>query len=199
MEGLRDTWMKEEHALPTKGSVAHLLQGIFLFHLVNYKPLTYNNVYVYPWWGEVIGWCLALSSMLCIPVSLLYKLVRAKGTLREVKLPQTPQNWRSYGAWEEFCDHFNVSLVFATALGSPDHSCVGAPSPRVHGPWHEVADFTLPWLWWQQGHHLWECYVSSSPSTPSPPTTARLEAPPPSHTALSNDSSALSDPLQRLV
>lgn len=63
------------------------LQGIFLFHLVNYKPLTYNNVYVYPWWGEVIGWCLALSSMLCIPVSLLYKLVRAKGTFREVKVP----------------------------------------------------------------------------------------------------------------
>uniref|UniRef100_A0A3Q2CZ19 Transporter n=1 Tax=Cyprinodon variegatus TaxID=28743 RepID=A0A3Q2CZ19_CYPVA len=57
--------------------------GIFLFHLVNYKPLTYNNVYVYPWWGEAIGWCLALSSMLCIPVSLLYKLFRAKGTFRE--------------------------------------------------------------------------------------------------------------------
>ncbi|XP_056131140.1 sodium- and chloride-dependent creatine transporter 1 isoform X2 [Lampris incognitus] len=57
--------------------------GIFLFHLVNYKPLTYNNVYVYPWWGEVIGWCLALSSMLCIPVSLIYKLFRAKGTFRE--------------------------------------------------------------------------------------------------------------------
>lgn len=59
-------------------------QGIFLFHLVNYKPLTYNTVYVYPWWGEVIGWCLALSSMLCIPISLLYKLFRAKGTFREV-------------------------------------------------------------------------------------------------------------------
>eukprot|EP00064_Thunnus_orientalis_P015458 superscaffoldBa00002867_g15511 len=57
--------------------------GIFLFHLVNYKPLTYNNMYVYPWWGEVIGWCLALSSMLCIPVSVLYKLFRAKGTFRE--------------------------------------------------------------------------------------------------------------------
>uniref|UniRef100_A0A8C5CMP8 Transporter n=1 Tax=Gadus morhua TaxID=8049 RepID=A0A8C5CMP8_GADMO len=58
--------------------------GIFLFHLVNYKPLTYNNVYVYPWWGEVIGWCLALSSMLCIPVSVLYKLFRAKGSFKQV-------------------------------------------------------------------------------------------------------------------
>lgn len=66
------------------------LQGIFLFHLVNYKPLTYNNVYVYPWWGEVIGWCLALSSMLCIPVSLLYKLFRAKGTFKEVSAQPLP-------------------------------------------------------------------------------------------------------------
>ncbi|KPP67939.1 sodium- and chloride-dependent creatine transporter 1-like, partial [Scleropages formosus] len=57
--------------------------GIFLFHLINYKPLTYNNVYVYPWWGEVIGWCLALSSMLCIPVSVVYKLFRANGSIRE--------------------------------------------------------------------------------------------------------------------
>ena len=51
---------------------------------MNYKPLSYNNAYVYPWWGEAIGWGLALSSMLCIPVSLLYKLLRAKGTLAEV-------------------------------------------------------------------------------------------------------------------
>ncbi|KAF0036069.1 hypothetical protein F2P81_011381 [Scophthalmus maximus] len=58
-------------------------QGIFMFHLFNYKPLTYNNMYVYPWWGEVIGWCMALSSMLCIPVSVLYKLFRAKGTFKE--------------------------------------------------------------------------------------------------------------------
>uniref|UniRef100_A0A8C7U182 Transporter n=1 Tax=Oncorhynchus mykiss TaxID=8022 RepID=A0A8C7U182_ONCMY len=60
--------------------------GIFLFHLFNYKPLTYNNTYVYPWWGEVIGWCMALMSMLCIPVSVLYKLCRATGTFKEVSI-----------------------------------------------------------------------------------------------------------------
>ncbi|XP_008291288.1 sodium- and chloride-dependent creatine transporter 1 [Stegastes partitus] len=70
--------------------------GIFLFHLVNYKPLTYNNVYVYPWWGEVIGWCLALSSMLCIPVSLLYKLFRAKGTFKERWAHLTTPVWGAH-------------------------------------------------------------------------------------------------------
>ncbi|XP_029465141.1 sodium- and chloride-dependent creatine transporter 1 isoform X1 [Rhinatrema bivittatum] len=57
--------------------------AIFIFHLVNYKQLMYNNTYTYPWWGEAIGWCLALSSMLCIPLTFLYKLARCRGTLRE--------------------------------------------------------------------------------------------------------------------
>ena len=62
------------------------MQGIFLFHVVNYKPLTYNKTYVYPWWGDAIGWVLALSSMLCIPCTVLYKLLRCKGSLREVRV-----------------------------------------------------------------------------------------------------------------
>ncbi|KAI1892894.1 hypothetical protein AGOR_G00138220 [Albula goreensis] len=57
--------------------------GVFLFHVVNYKPLTYNSTYVYPWWGEALGWGLALASMLCIPISVFYKLLRCKGSLRE--------------------------------------------------------------------------------------------------------------------
>nr|DBA18558.1 TPA: hypothetical protein GDO54_016790 [Pyxicephalus adspersus] len=57
--------------------------GIFVFHVVNYKPLTYNKTYVYPWWGEAIGWGLALASMLCIPMTVVYKMLRSKGSLRE--------------------------------------------------------------------------------------------------------------------
>ena len=63
-------------------------QGIFVFHVVNYKPLTYNKTYVYPWWGDAVGWVLALSSMLCIPCTVLYKLLRCKGSLREVRAAQ---------------------------------------------------------------------------------------------------------------
>lgn len=60
-----------------------------MFHVVNYKPLTYNKTYVYPWWGDAIGWVLALSSMLCIPCTVLYKLLRCKGSLREVRAPSS--------------------------------------------------------------------------------------------------------------
>uniref|UniRef100_A0A8D0MZD3 Sodium- and chloride-dependent creatine transporter 1 n=1 Tax=Sus scrofa TaxID=9823 RepID=A0A8D0MZD3_PIG len=58
--------------------------GIFIFNVVYYEPLVYNNTYVYPWWGEAVGWGFALSSMLCVPLHLLGCLLRAKGTVAEV-------------------------------------------------------------------------------------------------------------------
>lgn len=60
-------------------------QGIFIFFLVKYKPLKYNNVYTYPAWGYGIGWLMALSSMLCIPLWIFIKLWQTEGTLREVR------------------------------------------------------------------------------------------------------------------
>ncbi|XP_041081434.1 sodium- and chloride-dependent GABA transporter 3-like [Polyodon spathula] len=57
--------------------------SIFLFYLIKYKPLKYNNVYVYPDWGNGIGWMMALSSMICIPVGLLIQILRTEGTVSE--------------------------------------------------------------------------------------------------------------------
>lgn len=57
--------------------------GTFAFALIKYSPLKYNNEYVYPWWADGIGWILALSSMLCIPLCMALKLYNTPGTLRE--------------------------------------------------------------------------------------------------------------------
>ncbi|XP_021107879.1 sodium- and chloride-dependent GABA transporter 3 isoform X3 [Heterocephalus glaber] len=59
--------------------------GIFIFFLVKYKPLKYNNVYTYPAWGYGIGWLMALSSMLCIPLWICIQLWRMEGTLPELQ------------------------------------------------------------------------------------------------------------------
>uniref|UniRef100_A0A8C6UX40 Transporter n=1 Tax=Neogobius melanostomus TaxID=47308 RepID=A0A8C6UX40_9GOBI len=64
--------------------------GTFAFSLIKYTPLKYNNEYVYPWWGYVIGWLLALSSMICIPLWMVYKLSTTQGTFREVSPPLIP-------------------------------------------------------------------------------------------------------------
>lgn len=62
-----------------------LLQGIFLFFLIKYKPLKYNNVYTYPDWGYGIGWFMAMSSMVCIPLGMIWMIWKTPGTFSEVK------------------------------------------------------------------------------------------------------------------
>ncbi|KAM4747333.1 sodium- and chloride-dependent GABA transporter 2-like [Rhinophrynus dorsalis] len=55
----------------------------FLFSLVKYTPLQYNKRYIYPWWADALGWLLALSSMVCTPLWVGYKLTTIKGSLTE--------------------------------------------------------------------------------------------------------------------
>lgn len=57
--------------------------AVFLYSLYDYQPLTYAK-YVYPWWGQLLGWFLSLSSMLCIPVYAIYLYRRTEGTFQEV-------------------------------------------------------------------------------------------------------------------
>ncbi|XP_008282736.1 sodium- and chloride-dependent GABA transporter 2-like [Stegastes partitus] len=57
--------------------------GSFIYSLVEYQPLTFNRWYVYPDWVYVLGWLLALSSVLLVPGCALYKLITGTGTLRQ--------------------------------------------------------------------------------------------------------------------
>lgn len=54
-------------------------QGCFIFSLVKYVPLTYNKVYVYPTWAIGLGWSLALSSMMCVPLVMVIRLCQTEG------------------------------------------------------------------------------------------------------------------------
>ncbi|XP_039403138.1 sodium- and chloride-dependent betaine transporter-like [Mauremys reevesii] len=55
----------------------------FLFSLIKYTPLTYNNWYVYPPWGYALGWLMALSSMICIPLYVIFILLKTRGSLKK--------------------------------------------------------------------------------------------------------------------
>jgi hypothetical protein len=56
--------------------------GIFIFYTVQYEPLVYMD-YHYPWWGEMIGWCMTLSSVLVIPGYAIYLFLVTKGPFRQ--------------------------------------------------------------------------------------------------------------------
>ncbi|XP_077123115.1 sodium- and chloride-dependent betaine transporter-like [Ranitomeya variabilis] len=55
----------------------------FLFSLIRYVPLKYNNYYMYPPWGYAIGWLMSIASMICIPLYAIYIVLRSKGSLKE--------------------------------------------------------------------------------------------------------------------
>lgn len=55
----------------------------FIFSLIKYTPVKYNNTYEYPIGAHVFGWFLALSSMLCVPLWALYKIGTTKGSLKQ--------------------------------------------------------------------------------------------------------------------
>ncbi|KAK6470571.1 solute carrier family 6 member 11a [Huso huso] len=57
--------------------------GTFIFSLVKYTPLKYNRTYEYPAWGYILGWFLALSSIVLVPLWIVFKLTQTKGTMPE--------------------------------------------------------------------------------------------------------------------
>uniref|UniRef100_A0A8D3D741 Transporter n=1 Tax=Scophthalmus maximus TaxID=52904 RepID=A0A8D3D741_SCOMX len=58
--------------------------GTFIFSLIKYTPLKFNNTIEYPWWGYTLGWWFTLSSTLMVPLWMLYNLSNTPGTLRQV-------------------------------------------------------------------------------------------------------------------
>ncbi|XP_051931430.1 sodium- and chloride-dependent GABA transporter 2-like [Hippocampus zosterae] len=60
-----------------------ICMGTFIFSLVKYKPLKFNNTIEYPWWGHALGWWLTLSSTLNVPLCMMYNLITTPGTLRQ--------------------------------------------------------------------------------------------------------------------
>ncbi|XP_075893083.1 sodium- and chloride-dependent GABA transporter 2-like isoform X2 [Nelusetta ayraudi] len=58
--------------------------GTMIFLILRYTPLKFNNSYVYPWWAYFIGWFLAFSSLVQIPIAMVFKLAQQEGTLWQI-------------------------------------------------------------------------------------------------------------------
>ncbi|CAG5051397.1 unnamed protein product [Parnassius apollo] len=55
---------------------------ITAYGLLDYQPLAYEG-YVYPAWANGLGWAIAGSSVICIPVVAIYKIITTKGSFIE--------------------------------------------------------------------------------------------------------------------
>uniref|UniRef100_A0A4W3KIZ2 Transporter n=1 Tax=Callorhinchus milii TaxID=7868 RepID=A0A4W3KIZ2_CALMI len=72
-------WMKWSWSVSTP----LLCMSCFIFSLAKYTPLTYNKTYRYPDWAQGVGWVLALTSMLCIPMVGVIKVIQSDGPIFE--------------------------------------------------------------------------------------------------------------------
>ncbi|KAK6637309.1 hypothetical protein RUM44_007724 [Polyplax serrata] len=60
-----------------------VMVGVFIFFCVKYEPVTYANVYHYPWWAEAIGLTLSFSSMIWIPAYAIYFMSKTPGSFKD--------------------------------------------------------------------------------------------------------------------
>ncbi|XP_072027464.1 sodium- and chloride-dependent GABA transporter 2-like [Amphiura filiformis] len=59
-----------------------IVMAIWIFSCITYTPLTYGN-YEYSAFGQTIGWFLALSSVFCVPTTMIYLIAKEKGSFRQ--------------------------------------------------------------------------------------------------------------------
>ena len=59
-------------------------QIITVYNLVAMGRPYYGD-YMYPNWAVGLGWCIAVSSLLPIPICFLFELLKHEGTLTEVR------------------------------------------------------------------------------------------------------------------
>uniref|UniRef100_A0A8D0U1N0 Transporter n=1 Tax=Sus scrofa TaxID=9823 RepID=A0A8D0U1N0_PIG len=114
-------WMKYCWAVVTPV----LCLGCFIFSLVKYVPLTYNKVYVYPDWAIGLGWSLALSSILCVPLVMVIRLCQTEGPflvrLKYLLAPREPNRW---AVEREGAMPYSSRSSINSALRKPTHIIV---------------------------------------------------------------------------
>lgn len=61
-----------------------IIQVIFVFSLLGYEDML-GEEYTYPEWSIPLGWALTLSSTLCIPIYIIYKVLITPGSVKHVR------------------------------------------------------------------------------------------------------------------
>lgn len=60
-----------------------LFQGVFIFYIISYEPVRYDDE-KFPKWAQYLGLMISFSSMIWVPAYAIYYLVTQPGSFMEV-------------------------------------------------------------------------------------------------------------------
>ncbi|XP_019959998.2 sodium- and chloride-dependent GABA transporter 2-like [Paralichthys olivaceus] len=92
----------------------------FICSFVDYQPLTFGD-YVYPDWAYYLGWAIALSSIIVIPIWAIGKIYLTKGSLRQ----------RLLVLWHPDSDHVDPKTNKENLLNKTERKLMSAPLPDM--------------------------------------------------------------------
>ncbi|NXT39028.1 SC6A9 protein, partial [Pelecanoides urinatrix] len=69
---------------------------ILIFTVIQYRPISYND-YIYPTWAISIGFLMALSSVICIPIYAIYKVCCSEGDTLLERLKNATKASKDWG------------------------------------------------------------------------------------------------------
>lgn len=64
-----------------------LFVQFIIFSFLAFPPEVKLFSYHYPPWTTVLGYCIGVSSFICVPTYMIYCLLVAKGTFKQVRVP----------------------------------------------------------------------------------------------------------------
>lgn len=88
------TWQHEVASLffNALGSACILSQFMVVVSFATFNPPVYDS-YMFPPWANMVGWCLAMSSMTLVPLYAIYKLCTLPGKFCDVSRSLPEKYW----------------------------------------------------------------------------------------------------------
>uniref|UniRef100_T1IMI3 Transporter n=1 Tax=Strigamia maritima TaxID=126957 RepID=T1IMI3_STRMM len=110
--------------------------AVWVFSLLEYKPLTYNRT-KYPDWAEGVGWGIAFVSIACIPVLAIKAVCKAPGTSLWGKMRNAIQSHLPDDAASDNPGTSSYSLRLSVSRSSATMPPDEATQTKHGGPSHE--------------------------------------------------------------
>lgn len=89
---------------------------IFIFSLLGYEEML-GEEYEYPEWSIALGWTLTLSSILCIPIYIIYKILITPGSIQYVRITNSVI---SFAACQRFAHEIYIHFQRFTKSFQPE-------------------------------------------------------------------------------